>query len=288
MDRDLLDPAIPAGWNEPKPCSCLPTAIGHALLIVVLGPGQFCPRQILHATDKLRTVAKARPNLGVAGTGLPPGENPPFQRPEHLRIARRTRPTMRPRTKGQNLGHTPSAAPESPGHLSRVNTGRYEPAYPPLDWPQVCVASYYVRFHHSLRYLGRLPPSLFRRTGMAGAVGRGLILRREGQGTRVRAGQAMSDPERFGPVAPAPCPSRTAVPIGQRSATRASRALARVARGQRPCLARARDRGRQGRGAIRGRLASNEQMGSRAGRRGPFAGRCCRDTPCAPGAHETR
>ncbi len=32
---------------------------------------------------------------------------------------------------------------------------------------------------------------------------------------------AVSDPERFGPVAPAPCPSRTAVPIGQRSATRA-------------------------------------------------------------------
>ncbi len=32
---------------------------------------------------------------------------------------------------------------------------------------------------------------------------------------------AMSDPERFGPVAPAPCPSGTAVPIGQRSATRA-------------------------------------------------------------------
>jgi hypothetical protein len=55
---------------------------------------------------------------------------------------------------------------------------------------------------------------------MASAVEMGLILRREGQGARFRAGQAMSDHERFGPVAPAPCPSRTAVPIGQRSATR--------------------------------------------------------------------
>jgi len=171
LDRDLLDPATPAGWNEPQPCSCLPTAIGHPLLIVVLGPGQLCPRQILHATDKLRTVAKARPNFGVAGTSLPPGENPPFQRPEHLRIARRTRPTMRPRTKGQNLGHTPSAAPESPGHLNRVNTGRYEPAYPPLDWPQVCVASYYLRFHH-YSTISRTTPTQFVSSNRHGECGR--------------------------------------------------------------------------------------------------------------------
>jgi hypothetical protein len=47
----------------------------------------------------------------------------------------------------------------------------------------------------------------------------------------------MNEPERFGPVAPGPCPNRTADPISQWSTTRAfERTLARVARGQRPCL----------------------------------------------------
>jgi hypothetical protein len=113
------------------------------------GPGQLHARQVLNATDELRTAAKACPNLGVARTGLPPGEDPPFQRPEHLLIGRRTRRTMGPRTEGQDLGHTPSAAPKSPGHLRRVNTGCYEPAYPALNRSQVCIAGYYLRFHHN-------------------------------------------------------------------------------------------------------------------------------------------
>src|ERR1019366_6394360 len=100
-------------------------AAGHALLIVFLDSGQLRPRQVLHTTDKLWTAAKARPDLGVAGTGLPPGEDPPFQRPEHLRVGQRSRPTRGPRTKDQDLGHTPSTAPESPGHLGRVDAGRY-------------------------------------------------------------------------------------------------------------------------------------------------------------------
>jgi hypothetical protein len=193
-------------------------------------------------------VAKARPNLGVAGTSLPPGENPPFQRPEHLRIARRTRPTMRPRTKGQNLGHTPSAAPESPRHLSRVNTGRYEPAYPPLDWPQVCVASYYLRFHH-YSTISRTTPTQFVSSNRHGECGRdGPDSASGGSGGKGPGGQAMSDPERFGSVAPAPCPSRTAVPIGQRSATRAIASSGPSCPGPTPvpCTG-ARDRGRQGR-----------------------------------------
>jgi hypothetical protein len=148
------------GWNEPLPCSRLPIAIGHALLIVLLGSGQLRPSQVLHATNELRTAAKARPNLGVGGTSLPPGENPPFQGPEHLRIGRRTRLTMGPRTKGQDLEHTPSTAPESPGHLGRVNTGRYEPAYPPLNRPQVCLAGYYLRFHHDST-ISRTTPTQF-------------------------------------------------------------------------------------------------------------------------------
>jgi hypothetical protein len=194
--QDLLDPAIPADWDEPQPCSCLPTAIGHALLIVVLGPGQLRPRQILHATDKLRTVAKARANLGVAGTSLPPGENPTFQRPEHLRIARRTRLTMRPRTKGQDLGHTPSASPESPGHLGRVNTSRYEPAYPPLDRPQVCVAGYYLRFHH-YSTISRTTPTQFVSSKRLGEFGRnGPDSAREGHCVEVRAGRAAGPPGR--------------------------------------------------------------------------------------------
>lgn len=186
----ILDRAIRADWDEPQPCSCLPTAIGHALLIVVLSPGQLRPGQILHATDKLRTVAKTRPNLGVAGTSLPPGENPPFQRPEHLRIARRTRLTMRPRTKGQDLGHTPSAAPESPGHLGRVNTSRYEPAYPPLDRPQVCVAGYCLRFHH-YSTISRTTRTQFVSSKRLGEFGRdGPDSAREGHCVEVRAGRA--------------------------------------------------------------------------------------------------
>jgi hypothetical protein len=119
LDWDLLDPA-----NSGFACSRLPTAIGHGLLIVLFGSGQLRPRQILHPTDKLRTVAKACPNLGVAGTGFPPGENPPFQRPGYLRVGRRTRPTMRPRTKGQNLGHAPSAAPEGQGRKGPSRASR--------------------------------------------------------------------------------------------------------------------------------------------------------------------
>jgi len=158
--------------------------MGQALLIVRRGSGQLRPRQVLHPTDELRTAAKARPNLGVGGTSLPPGENPPFQGPEDLRIGRRARFTPRPRTQGQDLEHTPSAAPESPGHLGRVNTGRYEPAYPPLNRAQVCLAGYYVRFHHDST-ISRTTPTQFASSKRHGERGRdGLLSVREGQGSK--------------------------------------------------------------------------------------------------------
>jgi hypothetical protein len=150
VGSDLPDPATLAGRNAPLFLSRQQAAVDHTLLSVFLDVCQLRSRQVLHATDELWTAAKARPDLGVAGTRLPPGEDSPFQRPEHLWVGRRTRPTMGPRTKGQDLEHTPSAAPESPGHLGRVDTGRYEAAYPPLNRPQVCFAGYKLRFdHHS-------------------------------------------------------------------------------------------------------------------------------------------
>jgi hypothetical protein len=95
---------------------------------------------------------------------------------------------MRPRTKGQDLGHTPSAAPESPGHLGRVNTGRYEPAYPPLNRPQVCVVGHYLRFHH-YSTISRTTPTQFASSKRHGERGRdGPDSAQGGSGRKGRSG----------------------------------------------------------------------------------------------------
>jgi hypothetical protein len=160
-----------AGWPE---CAAVPSrqqaAVGHTLLSVFLDSGQLRSRQVLHATDELWTAAKARPDLGVAGTRLPPGEDSPFQRPEHPWVGRRTRPTIGPRTQGQDLEHTPSAAPESPGHLGRVDTGRYEAAYPPLNRAASAFRWLQTQVRPPLNDIGRLLPGLSRRIGMANPV----------------------------------------------------------------------------------------------------------------------
>jgi hypothetical protein len=54
LGRDLLDPAIPAGWDGPLSCSRLRTGLGHALLIVPLGFGPASP-----APDPPRDVRTA-------------------------------------------------------------------------------------------------------------------------------------------------------------------------------------------------------------------------------------
>ena len=188
LHRNLLDPARRLAGRR-RFSSRRSAAVGHALRIVFLDSGQLRLRQVLHTTDELWTAAKARADLGVAGTGLPPGEDPPFQRPEHLRVGQRSRPTMGPRTKGQDLGHTPSTAPESPGHLGRVDTSRYEAANPPFNRPQVCLAGYGLRSHHHST-ISRATPTQFASSKRQGERGRDEPdSAREGQGVRSEWGQ---------------------------------------------------------------------------------------------------
>jgi hypothetical protein len=175
--------------------------IGHTLPSVFLDSGQLRSRQDLDATDELWTAAKARPDLGVAGPCLPPGEDSPFQRPEHLWVGRRTRPTLGPRTKGQDLEHTPSAAPESPGHLGRIDTPRYEVAYPPLNRPQVCFAGCKLGFDHCSTISGDSYLVCLVESGVANTVEMSLVGAGR-SGREVRAGQAagspiLGDPGRF-------------------------------------------------------------------------------------------